>query len=560
MIISFIGVTMTKQAYHEVTASSDFSSISKANIAAESGLIQTINLIENDGNSFLPILQSAMENPNNDNWLLGNNSSYINFDNKHSFRTQIVNFDSSNFNITLRSEAIGISNVSKTVLGIYNLDGIDFKEITSTGNAYALYVNGNFMNFQSKFHLIGNVYTPGELNFIGSWCSGSIFDGNVISSGTGTSNLQGTFTFTGKFYVKGNLNILPGSLGGKRVTFQGMTGLEKTLSKGGDLSSEIIIEDNCFVNSNLGGGSPVIDNLNGKIFTHNGSADFSKVINGVETINASLNIPEEMSITSSINPPPPTLDISQIPVSNILNWDDLAMDAFGNPGLAGYSSSDLPQYGAYATLWPGIMDAYTLQRMCNYSRSVNKKWNGFTIIRIPSTRTVYPITNNGEFTDSVIFINDGFIDQSSAPSAGWYNSSRTSMTVIINYGSFNCGQYTGNNTGDPTTADLFRAYIFNTTNAGTFQLNPATRVFYNFLGAIHNMRDPSSTAGTDIWYPDNGTNLSRIEYDSGMLQYIAGTGLFQNIGGGTPTTIKTNELEIVDGTIGINAVLLGQYN
>ncbi len=182
LMISFVGVAMTKLSHHEVKASTDFAMLRTAEDAARSGLIATGDFLSGDSFEALKILNSYIKNPGIKK-ILGDNANdqRIEIDNQLSFSTELLSFSyntstNTDFVASVRSHGFGRGGSRKSIVSIIQLDGLDWHVETSTsiGNVPtdALRAdNGGFeinapidiygsCSFGDGFHVTGNEENP----------------------------------------------------------------------------------------------------------------------------------------------------------------------------------------------------------------------------------------------------------------------------------------------------------------------------------------------------------------------------------------------------------------
>ncbi len=254
LVVGFIGSAMIKMVTSDKITRAYYSTSSSARSAAKSGMISAINYLQDDEVATLERLQRWIDTPTkeklfttypDDEWVRGSKNSFVTLDNQMAYRTKIVSFDKNTYNIKLVVEGKGNGGARAHMIGMYNLGGIGYNEVTKMVPRNAIQLDGDD-NFEMNCSLVvhGNSYFGGK---IVTYNKGAVFDGDFhMKKNTSLSYLSRGVTFKKRAYLGGHIK-----LGSQRSYFYGATGFEQSLK----------------IQNSL--GMPVFDAAVGEVY-HNG--------------------------------------------------------------------------------------------------------------------------------------------------------------------------------------------------------------------------------------------------------------------------------------------------
>ncbi len=232
IVVGFVGSSMIKMVTSDKISRAYYSTSSSARSAAKSGMISAINYLREHEDETLERLQRwtnlstrelLFKAYPDDQWVCGSGSSRVTLDDQMSYRTKIVSFDVSTFNITLLSEGHGNGGARAHMTTVYNLGGIGYEKIERMVPRHAIQLDGND-NFEMNCSLVvhGPSYFGGK---IVTYNKGAIFDGDVhMKENNSVSYLSRGVNFKKRAYLGGHVK-----LGINPSTFQGVTGFAKSL-------------------------------------------------------------------------------------------------------------------------------------------------------------------------------------------------------------------------------------------------------------------------------------------------------------------------------------------
>ncbi len=523
LIVTFIGSALINISHQDVISATDYSAMTSAAISAKSAIQAAVARFEHESQAAINILNNFRNDAySNDDkgWLLGTSNTYVTLNDQQQYSARIVGFDKSNFSVQIEGTGLGKGGSKKKVVGVYILNGIEFQTTTTIGNQKALYFSGA-MDIYARLTITGCFYAEDNIDFV-SWCTGSDFDGPFICNGT--AKFAGQYTFQDAVYFNQTVDIETASDGSVGIIINGMSGFESLLDVTYSTPAQTItMHDDAYFNGNFVGTSK-IDNLNNHDFYHDGgvSDPASHISNygAITNYGGQIDIPAELGVPASMTVP--AFHEDAIPGGLIYNWNTIT-------GNAMYISGN-----ELNAIWT---DANTNGNL----------WNGFAVVDVSAGTTIYPIRDDGTFTENIIILNHGTINQLGINNLGWPHCAEGSVTVIYNQNHLYWGQNVWAN-------DTYRGYVYNDSLAMYFNIgNSASIRLREIIGAVHD-RDP--TPSVNQFHPDDVHHDCHIVYDETLMNQLAATGLVTNVGG-TAGVINTNTLIISVPSVGITTALAG---
>lgn len=221
MIISFIGVTMIKQSHHDVSASSDFASMSTAHQAAKSGIQATVSYLEGKPDSTVAILNRYIKN-NAPEWILGDTTpaNRVAISGQEKFSTQLMAFsyDTTNaddFRVTVKSYGFGKGKSRKNIISVIDIDGVswlvDSTLATTTVPANALHLGSGADELNTPITVYGDTYIKGGGYMYGGSATYSEFNGKFIVDTSSSMFRIKYANFHGPVYCAGNIDMTGGT-------------------------------------------------------------------------------------------------------------------------------------------------------------------------------------------------------------------------------------------------------------------------------------------------------------------------------------------------------------
>ncbi len=531
LIVTFLGSALINISQKDVVSATDYSAMTTAAISAKSAMQASVAKIEFQSSDVLNILNNYLDagySGADKGWLVGDANTYVTLDNQQKYRVKILGLDKTNHTIQLAGTGVGKGNSKKNVFGIYELDGIQFKTITTPGNEHALFLGtGGTNTFNTSISVEGDIFVGDDAIFYGD-ASGTTFNGRFITpkNTTKTIRMDGDYTFKDVAYFGTNLDLYSyaGDLTMRLEKESGFEGLVNFIGP-----HQLDMYGNTYFNNNFSGDFGLKANLNENDFHHDGDVtnptQWISNYNDILDDGSNIDIPDELGISTATAPLTPGFIEGVItPTSDIYSWN-----ALRNTSIGGYQCS----------YWDGI-DGELANNIYDKAGTDGKRWNGFAVVKIESGVTMSLRGASETFTGNIIFIVEG--KMAVQVGGGIYRSGDPSCTVIYvkNGGTAVLGGW--------PSAYPFRGYIYNTTG-GTLTMGQSGYEVYDIVGAIHNV----ATSGGFQWYPNPG--ITGIKYDQALMSTLSSFGLVTNVFAGTTT--NTNTLELVTPGGAIDAIQLG---
>ncbi len=236
IVTGFIGVGMVKMVTADRTSNAMYSTSESARSAARSGIVYAIQRLEDTArvDETLALLQAWIDTSITSNltedqqWLAGGSGdNYERIDgSSQQFRTRLLAFDTSNFNITLKSESIGEGGARASIISVYHLDGIEFTPKIVKGDTpiNALQMDNSAFEFNVRLIVYGNTSVKGGVTinsapatFHGTFRQDSITSGGVTQCGkilvTQDMKIDSNAYFSGVLQHNGGVVTLSGNAG-----------------------------------------------------------------------------------------------------------------------------------------------------------------------------------------------------------------------------------------------------------------------------------------------------------------------------------------------------------
>ncbi len=173
IVTGFIGVSMMKMVSGDRITNALYSSSASARSAAAAGITSAIYRFQDPSDTLIRILQRRIRARqrtdvlSHDWWLRGSSNSYDTLEGMIQYRTKLLAFDTSTFNVTLQSEAIGKGGSRAHSLSIYHLDGLTFNDGGVSGfyPTNALHCGGGMGQINATINIFGGAYVRDSATF-----------------------------------------------------------------------------------------------------------------------------------------------------------------------------------------------------------------------------------------------------------------------------------------------------------------------------------------------------------------------------------------------------------
>lgn len=506
MIISFIGVALTKLAHHDTVSMVNYSSLMSAREAALSGIQATEDFIREHSDSTLAILSEYIDMATKAPvWILGDTTSAnrVVIDGQLSFATQLVSFayatGSDNFAISIKSYGYGKGGSRKTAISAIDLGGIEWNIVSSNDTVAtavpalteALYLGQGAGEIIGQLKVMrGGVYVETPNSFFVADNGAHEFHGYVRTA----SATSGNFKIKAcHFYEAAHFRFPVLNEGGATMVFDKGVGFEQLYST---VSPTFIVNGvGAFFNGGFSGGAssastcgPVMNGYlvqawNAKTYsTDDVSGDMLAIAQGEGAGSAmlgdSIDIATKLSVPT-YEPNVPVFDISVIPNDRIHSAASLGHSPDGN----------------------------TLNSWCNDASKA--KWNGYLVVSGKPTNNGSGLTfgNSGTFNGKVIWIihNGGALQ---APSNGMFNMANSARFLLYVTGDTRFNNF--------RLSPNFRGVILGNSNSGL------TQNFFTYNNSVHG----AIAFQGSTFRLQNDAGSFDVYYDSTVVNDIAGTGIF----------------------------------
>lgn len=213
IVVGFLGTAMVKMSSSDSVNTINYHASASARSAAKSGIISAVHYFESGDSEVITLLQAWVNCPNKNSladtlrWIHGSAAHYKSLTGEPmkrgipGFKVELLAFDTTYFNITLKSYGVGKAGSRAEMTMVYNLDGLGYNSIQGSdwSQEDALYLEDDInIDFFGPIRINGHTRLSSRVNF-DSWATGSIFNGNFRSQ---ESDL--TMPFMGEFFFLGN--------------------------------------------------------------------------------------------------------------------------------------------------------------------------------------------------------------------------------------------------------------------------------------------------------------------------------------------------------------------
>ncbi len=520
IVTGFIGVSMMKMVSGDRITNALYSSSASARSAAAAGITSAIYRFQDPSDTLIRILQRRIRARqrtdvlSHDWWLRGSSNSYDTLEGMIQYRTKLLAFDTSTFNVTLQSEAIGKGGSRAHSLSIYHLDGLAF----SNGGAASLYPT-------NALHCGGGM---GEINATINIFGGAyVRDSATFNTGAGISHIYNAPFRTnrnpdGDMFIKGFTFHTPAYFGvplrfnGNNLRFKAGAAFEEDVTNSG--SYDMYVDSgNVYFNGDISTGNQrrinMSSNNGGKAFGwqdrtfeiegNNIDDDLEDLIRGgndaylvpdsMENLQDSIVIPleEPVDIFCKID------TVRPFAIDATFGWGKL----FDNKGI-------------YAGRLQDIYDSIK----SNHSNQMFGENQDYLVLNIKSAASHIPFGDKGGiFTGKVILI----VEETDFISSGvFYNHSNEARTFL----------YVGNDCGIESInigEGNFRGFIYvNSQKKTIFKASS-----WNLYGGVY-----VNNGKFRIEHSHNTRGPANFHYNDTVVRDFSDLGLFFNTLGNTTTT------------------------
>lgn len=216
IVTSFLGVAFLKMSGSDKTSRALYSTSASARIAAKSGIMSAIGMLESGEpsvqNQIIIMLKewiseaTAADVSDGSRWIRWDASDpegFVILSPNQSYKTEIIAFDHRSFNIKLRSYGIGKGGSRATMISVYNLAGLAYATKSDWGPGHGFYIEDDIKLILNAPITVNGASRFSKNNKFDANARGSVFNGSFRSQdGESDDKMQfmGSYTFKGNSY------------------------------------------------------------------------------------------------------------------------------------------------------------------------------------------------------------------------------------------------------------------------------------------------------------------------------------------------------------------------